>query len=152
MFVSLYSTYVNTSGSNKSADLKSNDTKEEKYPFSETPLDKTVIKSHTDKNLPIDYISNYKSFNNKQKLQEEFCGADEQKLKQLSVINNAKTAYEANTTMFSLVKKPSAPLGQTQKIDEKLPREIKEIKEKNLRQAMVSTYAANNRYYEITAA
>lgn len=152
MFVSTYSTYISSGTSNKTDSYRVGQSGDAEYSFSKELSNSTVLKSHTNKSLPIDYISNYKSFRNKQKLSEELPNSDEMKLKQLTVINNAKTAYEANITMFSLVKKPSALLNQTQKIDEKLPREVKEIKEKNLRQAMINTYTANNRYYEITAA
>ncbi len=152
VFVSSYSTYISTNNSNKINGYKADKYGDDLNSFGEELSKSTIIKPHTDKNLPIDYISNYKSFNNQQKLQEQLQTQDELRLKQLTTINSAKVAYEGNSTMFSLVRKPTLTLSQTPKIDEKLPSDVKEAKEKNLRHTMVNTYSANNKYFEITAA
>lgn len=152
MFVSTYTTYVGSNSSNKTDSYKARESKGEADFFAKELSNSVILKSHTDKNLPIDYISNYKSFNNQQKLQEQLQTQDELRLKFLTHTINAKTAYDENISMFSLVRKPHTPLNLTPKIDERLPREIKEIKEKNLRHAMVNTYEANDRYFQITAA
>lgn len=154
MFVSTYSTFVGSNSSNKADSYKTKEPKGESESFSKELSNSAIVKSHTDKNLPIDYISNYKSFNNQQKLQEQLQTGDELKLKlkQLTTTINAKVAYDGNSTMFSLSRKPTLTLSQTPKIDEKLPNDVKEAKEKNLRHVMVNTYSANDRYFQITAA
>lgn len=152
MFVSSYSTYINANNSTKTGGSKADIYKGDLNYSSQELSKSTILESHTNKNLPINYISNYKSFNNQQKLQEQLQTQDELTLKHLTTINSAKVAYEGNSTMFSLMRKPTLSLSQTPKIDEKLPKDVKEAKEKNLRHTMVSTYAANNKYFEITAA
>lgn len=152
MFVSTYATFITPNSSNKTDSHKTKEPKSESESFSKELSNSAIVRSHTDKNLPIDYISNYKSFNNQQKLQEQLQTHDELRLKQLTTTINAKVAYDGNSTMFSLVRKPALTLSQTPKIDEKLPNDAKEAKEKNLRHVMVNTYAANNRYFQITAA
>lgn len=152
MFVSTYATFIGSNSSNKTDSYKAKEPKGESESFSKELSSSAIVKSHTDKNLPIDYISNYKSFNNQQKLQEQLQTQDELRLKQLTTTINAKVAYEGNSTMFSLSRKPTLTLSQTPKIDEKLPSGVKEAKEKNLRHVMVNTYEANDRYFQITAA
>ena len=152
LFVSSYSTYISANSSNKVNGSRADASKSSLDSFGEELSKSTILASHTNKNLPIDYISNYKSFNNQQKLQEQLQTQDELKLKQLTTTINAKVAYDGNSTMFSLMRKPTLTLSQTPKIDEKLPSDVKEAKEKNLRHTMVNTYSANNKYFEITAA
>ncbi len=152
MFVSLYSTYVNTSNPNKNSDLKNSDSKNNDNSFKDSFLDTKTPNSYSNKNLPINYISNYKVFHNQQKLQEHSTNQNEFTLKQLNTLKSAKIAYEENTKMFSIVKKPSPALSYLPKIDEKLSPEIKEAKEKNLRYAMVNTYMENDKYYRIASA
>ncbi|MFA5233172.1 MAG: hypothetical protein WC390_02150 [Sulfurimonas sp.] len=152
MFVSTYATFIGSNSSNKTDSYKAKETRGGVESFSKELASSAIVKSHTDKNLPIDYISNYKSFNNRQKLQEQLQTQDELKLKHLTTTINAKVAYNVNSTMFSLSKKPTPSLNLTPKIDEKLPSDVKEAKEKNLRHVMVNTYEANDRYFQITAA
>jgi len=152
MFVSSFSTYVHTANTNKSGDFKKSDEKEKSESFSKSLSDLTILKPYSDKSLPINYISNYKSFHNHQKLQEHLESQSEYKLKQLSTLNSAKIAYDENSKMFSLARKPSLSLSQTPKIDEKLPRQEQEAKEKTLRHSMINTYISNDNYYRITAA
>ncbi|OHE06010.1 MAG: hypothetical protein A2513_01525 [Sulfurimonas sp. RIFOXYD12_FULL_33_39] len=152
MFVSSYNTYIGNDTSTKTNSFKNGDVKEKKDAFSDELSKLSGLKSHTDKTLPIDYVSNYKSFNTQQKLQEKLQNQSGFELKKLNIINNAKVAYEENTKMFSQLKKPIVALNLTPKIDERLPRDIKDAKEKSLRHLMVNTYLANNKYFEITAA
>lgn len=152
MFVSSYSTFVGTDTQNKINNYKSESSKKESDSFKSELLKSSVIEPYTNKNLPIDYISNYKSLNNHQKLLEQEKSQDETKLKKLSLLNNAKNAYDENSKIFPLTKKPSLTLSQIPKIDKKEPKDIQEAKEKNLRHVMVNTYLSNDRYYQITAA
>ncbi len=150
MFVSSYSTYIGINNSLKSENYKERDTKNSTESFSETLSNSTVLKPYT--NLPIDYISNYKSLNNQQKLHEKLQEKNTQEFQKLTLTNSAKTAYEEGSKVFMLSKKPPLTLSQTPKIDEKMPKETQEAKEKSLRNLMVNTYLANDRYYKITAA
>jgi hypothetical protein len=152
MFVSSYNTYVNTTNSTKSSELRRSDDKEKSDSFSKSLSDSTILKPYNDKNLPINYISNYKSFHNHQRLQEHLQSQNEYNLKQLNTLNSAKIAYDENSKMFPLAKKPSSSLSQTPKIDEKLPPKDQEAKEKVIRHVMVNTYISNDNYYRITAA
>ena len=152
MFVSSFNTYISTNSSNKSEAHKDRELKGDFESFSSELSKSTVLKPYTNANLPIDYISNYKSFSNQQKLHEHLQNQNGGELKKLTVLNNAKVAYEENTKMFSLAKKPALTLTQTPKIDEKLPHDVQEAKEKTLRHTMVNTYLANDKYYHITAA
>lgn len=152
MFVSSYNTYVNATNNTKNSDFKRIDEKEKSENFTKNLSDLNVVKPYSDKNLPIDYISNYKSFHNHQKLQEHLESQSEYKLKQLSTQNSAKEAYAENSKMFSLTKKPHTSLSQTPKTDEKLPLKDQEAKERALRHTMVNTYTSNENYYRITAA
>jgi len=152
MFVSSFSTFVHSTNTNKSIDFKKNDEKEKSESFSKSLSDLTILKPYSDKSLPINYISNYKSFHNHQKLQEHLQSQGEYTLKQLSTLNSAKVAYDENSKMFSLARKPSLSLSQTPKIDEKLPRQEQEAKEKTLRHSMINAYISNDNYYRVTAA
>lgn len=152
MFVSSFNTYIGTNSSNKSETYKDRELKGDFESFNSELSKSTVLKPYTNANLPIDYISNYKSFSNHQKLYEQIQNQNGGELKKLTVLNNAKIAYEENTKMFPLTKKPAFTLTQTPKIDEKLPHDIQEAKEKTLRHTMVNTYLANDKYYHVTAA
>ncbi|MDD2652653.1 MAG: hypothetical protein PHX44_06350 [Sulfurimonas sp.] len=152
MFVSSYNTYVQTDNTNKSRDFKANEFKKESFFLSEAASNEPAFAPRNEKSLPIDYISNYKSFQNQQKLQEQLQGQDRFTLKGLNVLADAKNAYEESAKKFSLAKKPTLALDLTPKIDITLPQETKEAKVKTLRHVMINTYVANENYYRITAA
>jgi len=151
MFVSSYSTYINTNTSEKTDKLRVENKKDESKSFGPEVSKNSPLEAYSAKNLPIDYVSNYKSFNNQQKLQEQVKSQDELKSKKTTAMKNAKIAYEDNSKIFSLLKKPTTTLNQTKRIDKKLPLNIQEIKESNLRHTMVNTYLENDKYYQITA-
>lgn len=152
MFVSSFSTYISTNSSNKGGAYKERELKESSESFNNELSRSTILKPYINSNLPIDYVSNYKSFNNQQKLHEQLQDQNSDELKKLSIFSGAKIAYEENTKMFSLVKKPTFTLSQTPKIDESMPRDLQEAKEKTLRYTMLNTYIANENYYRVTAA
>ena len=160
MFVSSYSTYIqpNTSDKANRQRVEKPDNKSKSF---ESSLDKNL--SATDfksSNLPIDYVSNNKVLRNKQFLEgqsQQFSETQDNLKKftnkfitQNSLIN-AKDAYENNSKMFSLFKKPHATLNQTPNIENTLPKEPQDIKELNMRNLMVNTYISNDNYYKITA-
>lgn len=152
MFVSSFNTYIGTNSSNKSENYRDRDFKGDADSFGGELSKSTILKPCTDKSFPVDYVTNYKYFNNRQKIEEQLQNQNGEELKKLNTLNNAKVAYEENTKMFSLLKKPTLTLSQTPKIDEKLPRDAQEAKEKSLRNTMVNTYLENDKYYRVTAA
>ncbi|QOY52561.1 hypothetical protein [Candidatus Sulfurimonas baltica] len=151
MFVSSYSTYISTNSSDRTEKNREGQSKDESKSFNLKSSSDSATNFSPTKNLPIDYVSNYKSFNNQQKLQEQIKSQDEIRYTNIKDIKNAKAAYEDNSKMFSLSKKPTTSLDQTPKINKDLPKSIQELKEHKLRQAMVNTYLANDRYYQLTA-
>ena len=151
MFVSSYSTYINTSTSDKTNKLKIDTQKDELKPFSSELSKSTSVETYSVKKLPIDYVSNYKTFNNQQKMQDQTIIQEEQKLKKISTLNSAKTAYEDNSKIFSPFKKPTVTLSQTSQSDRRQPKNIQDIQISNLKNTMLNTYIENDSYYKITA-
>ena len=151
MFVSSYNTYISTNNSEKIANKKIEKTKEFDSLFESKLAQNSVIESKENKNLPINYISNYKAFSNKQKLQEQMQDLSGEKYTKINAIKNAKDAYAENSMMFSLFVEPKVTLSQTPQIDKKLPTNFQEAEEKMMRNTMVNTYLDNDKYYQITA-
>ncbi|EDZ62345.1 hypothetical protein SMGD1_0634 [Sulfurimonas gotlandica GD1] len=151
MFVSSYNTYVSTNSSDRTANQRVDRAKPSDGSFeSKLQLD-SVLESKNTQNLPITYISNYKAFSNKQKMQEEFQSKDTEKYAKINSKKNAKNAYADNSTMFSLFLEPKATQSQTPQVDQKLPSDLQKAQEQNMRHIMVNTYLANDKYYQITA-
>jgi hypothetical protein len=151
MFISSYSTYIDTS---KTTRLKK-DRDEKDKPFSANfskELSKSIITPRTVKSFPIDYISNYQTFRNQQKLNYNFKNQDLAKFVKTSKQLNAQTSYKQNSRMFSLVLKPLGTLNQTHKINTILPNNFQELKKQFARKDMISTYTSNVSYFNITAA
>ena len=80
MFVSSYNTYISTNNSNRSENYKSKEVKSDTA-FSSELSKFTLLKPYTQTDLPIDYVSNYKSFSNQQKLYEQMQNFNSQELK-----------------------------------------------------------------------
>ena len=151
MFISSYSTYIDTS---KTTRLKK-DRDEKDKPFSANfskELSKSIITPRTVKSFPIDYVSNYQTFRNQQKLNYNFKNQDLAKFVKTSKQLNAQTSYKQNSRMFSLVLKPLGTLNQTHKINTILPNNFQELKKQFTRKDMISTYTSNVSYFNITAA
>jgi hypothetical protein len=102
--------------------------------------------------LPIDYVSNNKTFQNQQKLNYNFKNQDLAKFIKDSTQQNAKTSYKQNSKMFSLIQKPLGTLNQTPKIDKTLPSNLQELKKQFIRRDMINTYISNQSYYNLTSA
>jgi len=151
MFVSSYSTYISANTNDKITKPKFEQKKDEANAFNSILKKGSPLQAYSPKNMPIDYISNYKSLNNQQKLQEQVKSKDEIKFKKINDTKNAKVAYESNTSMFSLMRIPSSSLDLTPQISSNYPQNIQDVKEDNLRYKMVNTYLANDKYYQITA-
>ena len=151
MFISSYSTYIDTS---KTTRLKK-DRDEKDKPFSANfskELSKSIITPRTVKSFPIDYVSNYQTFRNQQKLNYNFKNQDLAKFVKTSKQLNAQTSYKQNSRMFSLILKPLGTLNQTHRINTILPNNFQELKKQFARKDMISTYTSNVSYFNITAA
>lgn len=147
MFVSSYSTYIDTTANKKVENKKSDVTSKPSESFS-SKLPQAAPQSELilSKKLPINYISNYKALYNRQQLQEKDLQTNPAKMKfsKLSSLSNAQISYSENSKMFSLFIKPKTTLNQTPKVEKN--------QENVMRAKMVNTYIANDRYYDITAA
>jgi len=152
MFVSSYSTYINTNSSERTTKDRFEKSKEPASSFESKLSQSSVLESKNAKDLPINYISNYKAFSNKQKLQDQFQNTNKIKYTQINSVNNAKIAYADNSKIFSFFLEPKATQNQTPKVDKKLPNDMQKLQEHNMRHTMVNTYQENDKYYQITAA
>lgn len=163
MFVSSYNTYIQTNTSSKSEKQRIEDAKSE-VSFSSKLLRQPKQELSSFESVPVDYLLKGKSFKNKleaQKQTQEFQDLESSELNRQDKITktltsqqtmqNAKIAYKDNSKIFSLMRKPLTTLDQTPKIDSKLPKNIQELKEKNMKMVMVNTYIQNDKYYKITA-
>ena len=151
VYVSSFNTYINTESSTKTQQNRIKERKSVANTLESKLLSKTVKNVDTSPKFPINYISNYKTLNNQQKLQENFPNSDITKYLKLEAEFEAKNAYSTNSKIFSLILPPRATLDQTPAIDQKLPQNIQDIKEKNLRHIMVNTYISNENYYRVPA-
>ncbi|MEA1891604.1 MAG: hypothetical protein U9N33_02700 [Campylobacterota bacterium] len=150
MFISSYNTYIQTNTSNQPPKSKIESSKESATSF-KSQLSQVIVESKNTTNLPIDYISNYKAFNNKQKLQEQLQSSDLNRYKKTNENQNAKVAYEENSKMFSLFLEPQTTQKQVSHVDKKLPIELQKLQENIVRHVMLNTYLENDKYYQITA-
>lgn len=157
MFVSSYNTYIHTNRS-QSTDKQVQEREKQNDSFSTRLLQKKAPHSLQSSPSAVDYIAKNNAFWQKVELQrqkDDTFGKDIlEKTKALEgqkTLTNAKQAYTESAKFFSLTSKHHSSLDLTPKIDKKLPDEIKELKEKIMRNLMVTTYAANDRYYKVTA-
>jgi len=164
MFISSFSTYVTNNTSDKTTKTASNNREDRKTSFSEKLSKSTISTPLLKQNSLINYISQGKAQYNKQMIEISQNTLKDDKKNDFKITNkirnsfssnisvqSAKVAYISNSTMFSLLKKPTASLNQTPTIDNALPQNIQELKEKNMRHLMVNTYLSNDNYYKITA-
>jgi hypothetical protein len=151
MYVSSFSTFVHSSSTQKTyKEKETTPSKDTKNPF-ETVLNPKANTTPLKQQLPINYISDYKVLNNQQKLQNDQNKQELVKFTKVNAQNNAKTKYVENITTFSLFAKPKTTLNQTPKVSTKLSPEIQDISKQNLRNTMINTYTANEKYYQITS-
>ncbi len=151
MFVSSYNTFIQTNTSQSNQRERVEKSKPSNNTFASKLLQNEVLESKNTKNIPISYISNYKAFSNKQKLEDTFEDINKEKYTQINSINSAKVAYADNSKIFSLFLEPKATQHQTPQIDDKLSSNLQELQKTNMRHKMVNTYIANDKYYQITA-
>ncbi len=152
MFVSSYNTYIGTNNSQRVEKERVENSKAPRDSFeSKISKESAILESKGTPNLPISYVSNYKAFSNKQKLQEGVKDQSKTKYAEINSMKNAETAYKDNSKIFSFFLEPKTTQSQTPIVDKKLPSNIMELKEKNMRHVMVNTYLENDKYYQVTA-
>ncbi len=158
MFVSSYSTFIDTSATKRVQNDKNNLERKPKESFSKQLIETTGKDVILSKNLPLNYISNYKALSNKQAIEQQLQGRDKREIKakikftKLSAQSSAQVSYADNSKMFSLRVPPKLTLDQTPKLNRKLPVAALKTQESTLKNLMVNTYIANENYYRITAA
>ena len=158
MFVSSFSTFIQTNASERVAKQKIDKQELDNKSFSSKLSTATQsYTSPTTSTIPNNFISKSLVLNNKQDLAQQQNSTNnlaKNDLDNFSIKNsliNAKSAYEGNSKMFSLISVPSTALNQTPSIEKTLPPEPRDIKELNMRHKMVNTYIANDNYYKVTA-
>ncbi len=164
MFVSSYNTYISTNSSQKTANSSESKTQNNSKLFSSKLATTSTKALLSTSNQPINYISTTNTQYNKELIrsqQEHIKNTESDNFKKASLstqkfsatnnLNSAKIAYTENSSMFSFLRKPQSSLDQTPKISNELPKNIQELKEKNIRHTMINTYMANDNYYQITA-
>ena len=85
MFISSYNTYVGASSSDKTCQRSLESKRGGSKSFSLGLSKYSVSKSVITKNLPIDYVSNNKSFSTQQRLQEQIKSPNEIKFKNIKL-------------------------------------------------------------------
>ena len=168
MFVSSYSTFIQTNNSDKNIKQKVEQPSKSTESFSNKLKSSIGSVSYTTSNLPISYISQSQVLNNKNELEAQSKQLkepqDKNQEKTQSLIGkytaqnsliSAKSSYEAGSIkIFSVMRKPQVALNQTPSIENSLPnkpQEVADARELTMRHKMVNTYIANDNYYKVTA-
>lgn len=153
MFVSTYSTFIQNHSLDKTHKNREFDSSKESFSrYSELQKEHSKklaeLPNTPKKELPLNYISNYKAINNQQKLQhKEEETKQNTRFKQIHTQKSAQSAYSENSILFASLRKPKLTLSQTPSIDTKLPSSLQQAQEKILKREMISTYLANQNYF-----
>ncbi|MBD3824616.1 MAG: hypothetical protein IE916_08930, partial [Epsilonproteobacteria bacterium] len=162
MFISTYATYLNTQIVPKNERIKESSSTERFNLPRRGVADAAVQKSSAYTELPVNYISDFKALSNKflvaKSLYQKEEGATASKQKEpleeyrsRDTQIKAQSSYEDNQLFFTQwMPQLRHTLDQTPKIEMGVPKELQLSQERQLRQAMISTYVANDRYYQRT--
>lgn len=165
MFVSSFTTYVDTNRSNKIQKQDAKTVEERSKVFASLLEKKSYLTLENSVAKPLNYIQTPTTQYNQERIQaQQNMLQNSSKSSEIektlnatksisSQINSdiAPIAYLDNTRLFSFIKKPHVPLNQTPTIDPKAPKELQDAKKNALRRVMIKTYIANDFYYKITA-
>ncbi|MDD2906873.1 MAG: hypothetical protein WBK95_08105 [Sulfurimonas sp.] len=152
MFVSSYTTYVQTSTQNKPSQSKEYDSKNSSG-FSTKLSQKTSETTFQKPAVALDYISKNNTFYTKLVLEKNL---DEQsretkelsnKFTQQSVLQDAKTAYSQAPKVTSFFREALNSFTKTQESESPISDQTQELQEKQMRKLMINTYTANENYY-----
>ena len=161
MFVSSYSTYIDTNTLSKPQKTAQGVVDKKSKLFSNYLATSTLPLKRFETTTPLNYTQTPRVLYNKERIasqQEHTQNSNAQNSLNLSqnvaTTLNMQKAFESyliNAKPFSPMKRPQATLSQTPTIDENSSKELQLAKESALRKTMVSTYAANDFFYKITA-
>jgi hypothetical protein len=156
MFVSSYSTYIQTNSDSKS--VKNRDAA---YANSSNSTSKVYEQSVPDSpkkaSFAVDYIAKNNSFYTKlflEKNQDEQSNQTKElthKFIDQSTLQDAKKAYTQVPKMTSLFRETFIALNKMQQTESKPAQSSQDFKETKMRKLMINTYIANDNYYKITA-
>ena len=165
MFVSSYSTYIQSDFSSKDSKQKLEKLSSASENFGSKLAQKsTPTSGFSSSPIPVDYISRSQTHTNKQELEfqkGQLKNPDNKEAKATketlntftshNALSSAKNAYEASNKMYSVFPKQSITIDQTPKMDKNLPQEAHEAKDLAMKHKMVNTYISNDNYYRATA-
>jgi len=160
MFISSYSTYLQTNNSKKTSEKNSDKDNQNISSFKQHTKKSSSLFISQNNNIDINYISKNQSFikqkiefqreklnkpnkNNNLNITQSFKGAKK--------LLNARQAYSDNSKFHSFLKKPKHVLNQQTKIDLNLPNTTLETQNSFAKIKMINTYISNNQYYLVTA-
>ncbi|DAB29240.1 MAG TPA: hypothetical protein CFH84_10615 [Sulfurimonas sp. UBA12504] len=152
MFVTSYTTYVQTNTQNKAPQSKEYDSKnssEFTTKFSQKTAETVVQKPA----VPLDYISKNNTFYTKLALEQNLDEQSKQtkelsnKFTQQSVLIDTKNAYTQTPKATYFFKEAYNSFTKTQPIDAKTLDQTQELQKKQMRKLMINTYTANENYY-----
>jgi hypothetical protein len=156
MFVSSYSTYIQTNANDKN--VKQKDVSYGKDSgFSSKLLKESVTDTAKNASLPVDYIAKNNNFYTKlflEKHQDEQSAQTKElthKFIDQSTLQDAKKAYTQMPKMSSFFRETIMALDKKLQDEAKPSQATQEIKDVNIRKLMINTYIANDNYYKITA-
>ncbi|MBA3026836.1 MAG: hypothetical protein FP820_10620 [Sulfurimonas sp.] len=156
MFVSSYSTYIQTNTNDKNVKQKDVGYGKDSG-FSSKLLKESVADTAKNASLPVDYIARNNNFYTKlflEKHQDEQSAQTKElthKFIDQSTLQDAKKAYTQAPKMTSLFRETFLALDKTQLAEVKPSQNTQDFKDAKMRKLMINTYIANENYYKITA-
>lgn len=156
MFVSSYSTYIQTNTENKNVrqrEAASSNTST----FSTKLYEEVPPELNTRASLPVDYIAKNNNFYTKlflAKNQDEQSNQTTElthKYIDQTTLQDAKKAYTQTPKMPSLFRDTFLSFDKTPLVESKPAPATQEFKNAKMRKLMINTYIANDNYYKITA-
>lgn len=156
MFVSAYSTYIQTDSTNKNIRQKDAEY-QNRSAFSSKLYEKSMPALSNGASLTVDYIAKNNNFYTKlflEKHQDEQSAQTKElthKFIDQSTLQDAKKAYTQMPKMSALFRETFMALDKTDSAASKPSQETQELKDVKMRKLMINTYIANDNYYKITA-
>jgi len=156
MFVSSYSTYIQTGAANKN--IRQKDTEyENRSALSSKLYEKNTPALSSGAPFAVDYIAKNNNFYTKlflEKNQDEQSAQTKElthKFIDQSTLQDAKKAYTQLPKMSSFFRETFIAFDKTQTVASKSSQETQESKDTATRKLMIDTYIANDNYYKISA-
>jgi len=139
MFVSSYNTYISKSNSQNVKQDSNHRNSSKEYSNKLFTIDNN-IKNESVTTLPLNYISEYKSLSNQQKLVKKD-QSQENKYNKINTFVSAKKAYNENSISFTISYTPKPAISEINN---------NSILNVSTTQAL-NTYIENDNYYRVTA-